>query len=158
MLPYGESVSIKKSVLRKRIRAIRGFVLPTQLRKRRSLRRLPRDTMNRKRRSRRGRLSGRRKGQRRTRHWSERRLRRLRKNAHSYRRFIVAKTFSRKLRGRFDSRFTRGRLHRKAAVKLPNFLAHNAGATLYARPRSLAIQPTSLSLDATSYLHERDRV
>jgi ribosomal protein S4 len=155
ILPNGENVSIRKTLLRRRTRAVRGFVLPTNSRRR--LRRLPRDTIHSKRRSRRKRLSVRRKTRRRTRHWSERRLNRYRQVAHGYKRISLAKTFSTKLSGKFSSRHFSGR-SRGAKVSLLKLFSVSANSTTQLRTSIATIEPTARELEAQSYSHDRGRV
>lgn len=68
MLPYGEEVHIKKTILQKNRKAVRGFTLPTRQRFRRKLRRTVRDTSKRKRRPRRAKRASRRAAVRTTKH------------------------------------------------------------------------------------------
>ena len=68
MLPYGEDVSLSSTLLRKRMRAVRGFTVPLQPGLRRKLRRQVRDTPKNKRRARRGRRANRVRARRRSSH------------------------------------------------------------------------------------------
>ena len=159
VLSYGEDVSIKKSGLHKRVRAVRGFTLPVlQSQRRRTLRRQFRDSSKSKRRPKRGKRTNRRKGRRSARHWSEKRLRRLRKNSYSYRRIMLGKTFSRKLRGKFNSRFASVRLHRAESSRLSTFFKRRTLSTALEQTRVTNIRPAAATLDAVSCLCDRERV
>jgi len=67
VLCYGEEVHIKKDILQKNRKAVRGFTLPSRQR-RRKLRRRARDTVKRKRRPRRAKRASRRAAVRNTKH------------------------------------------------------------------------------------------
>jgi ribosomal protein S4 len=155
ILPHGEDVAIRKTLLRRRTRAVRGFVLPTNFRQR--LRRLPRDTAHSKRRSRRKRLSARRKTRRRTRHWSERRLNRYRQVAHGHKKVFLAKVFSSKLSGKFISRHFSKRA-RGAKTSLSKFFNARVKSVAQLLTPVPAIEPTAYELEAQSYAHDRGRV
>lgn len=68
ILPYGEVVSLNRTILRRKRKAVRGFVVPTRKRKTRKLRRRNRDTNLRKRRVRRANRASRRAVMRNIRH------------------------------------------------------------------------------------------
>ena len=158
-MSYGENISIQKAVLRKRGRAVRGFRLPLlDPKRRRKLRRQRRDSSKIKRYSKRGKRTNRRKARRSVRHWSEKKLRRLRKNAHGYRRTALAKKFSCKLRGKFATRFALGRLQRKGVTHPSPVFYHKASSTLRETLRVTAIRPTAATIESVSCLRDRERV
>jgi hypothetical protein len=68
LLPFGEIVSVTRSVLRRDRKAARGFVLPTRAKKTKKLKRRNRDAAARKRRARRAKRASRRAAIRNTKH------------------------------------------------------------------------------------------
>jgi hypothetical protein len=68
VLSYGEVISVNNAVVRRERKAVRGFTLPTRVRKTRKLRRQNRDTNMRKRRARRAKRASRRAVVRNTKH------------------------------------------------------------------------------------------
>ena len=68
---------------------------------------------------------------------------------------MIAKTFSRKLRGKFASRFLAGHTLR-ADVRLSSFFVHKSTALAVAKTLTPAITPTAELLEDTSYLRDRE--
>lgn len=155
VLSYGEDISLSIGALRKRTRGVRGFTLPLQNGRRRKLRRQLRDNQSRKRRTRRGRRANRVRGRNRFGHWSEKRLRGVRKSAFTNDRHSAAKRILPKVRGKFAVRFAKRRVAR-ANTRLSSFFARKGTDIALAPAVTTNIAPTATLLENTSYARDRE--
>lgn len=155
VLSYGEIVTINKAVLRRSRKAVRGFVLPTRLRQTRGLRRRNRDTGRRKRRARRANRASRRAVIRNTKHWSEKRDQRFRNATYRHRKLGYAKTFVKKLHGKFAARAGVAPISARVftATRLAARVHRSTEVLAGAQKVSAAATPTAATLSNASSVH-----